>query len=101
MPKKKRYFNYLCKECEIDFVVSFKGKANCPKCADNVYVEYKGNIWLERSFNYKRPWTDEEDSILIDGIKLGYKHREIAESIDRTTKAVTRRVSQLKKGRDW
>lgn len=97
MPKKKRYYIFLCKDCDIDFVISFKKSPYCPCCGDNLYIDFKCNIWLDRPFNYKRPWTDLEDSILVDGIAQRHKYKDIGVEIDRTTKAVTRRASQLRK----
>lgn len=97
VPKKKKYFSYLCKDCEIDFVTSFyRARIYCPSCSDSLFVEYKGSLWLERTFKYKRPWTQEEDFVVIDGVQAGYTYQEIAEAIDRTTKAVKNRAWQLK-----
>lgn len=100
MPRKKKYGVWRCKECEIDFYVTaeVKHKAYCPKCADSIYVEKVRTLWLERAFNYKRPWTQEEDDLILDGVKLGKTHKEISKELyGRTPKAVTRRLQQLRK----
>jgi DNA-directed RNA polymerase subunit RPC12/RpoP len=100
MPKKKEYTFYYCKECEIDFLVAIKlkRKVNCPKCADELFVEKIRTIWMNRPFNYKRPWTNEEDELILVGVKQGYTHKQISESLNgRTTKAVTRRLQQIRR----
>jgi hypothetical protein len=96
MPKKKKYTFYYCRDCEMDFLTPFQGKANCPKCADRLYVDKLKDIWIERPFNYKRPWSPEEDEMIITGMKQGYKQQEIADSLDgRTRKSVSARWRQL------
>lgn len=100
MPKKKKYSFYYCRDCEMDFLIpggTFKNGVSCPSCGDSIYTDYIKGIWLERPFNYKRPWTEEEDELILMGVRQGYKHREIAESLDgRTPKAVTRRLQQIR-----
>ncbi|WP_040985499.1 hypothetical protein [Oceanobacillus jeddahense] len=98
MPKKKPYTFYWCRDCDVDFITSKQvKKACCPSCADSIYVQSVRDIWLERPFNYKRPWTSEEDEILLICVGRGMTHVEIGETIDRTGKAVTRRLSQLRR----
>jgi len=100
MPKKKKYTFWICKDCEVDFIVpgALKSKVNCPKCADRLFVEKKKDIWIERPFNYKRPWTQEEFEIIQSGLKLGRTHKQIAEELEgRTENAVRRQVQQLRK----
>lgn len=104
MPKLKKYVFWHCKECEIDFIVSEKVKhtTHCPSCGDKLFTEAIKPIWLERPFNYKRKWTEEEDSIILSGRKLGKTYEEIAEELDgRTVKATTNRMYLImKKMRD-
>src|SRR5699024_1685421 len=97
MPVKKEYHSFMCKNCEIDFYVSFKTRVSCPKCADSIYVEYKSTIWLERPCNYKRLWTDEEEEIILTWVRIGQTHRELSRIVDRTENAVRHRVAQLRK----
>ena len=99
MPKLKKYTFYLCKDCEIDFIVKDDYKrVNCPLCADKIYVESLKSIWLERPFNYKTKWTKEEDSIILSGRRLGKTYKEIAKELDgRTPKAVTNRMYLIMK----
>ena len=101
MPKKKLYKYYICKDCEIDFIMSRfirKGTPFCPQCAENVYVEKVKQIWMERPFNYKRPWTEEEDETILVSVEHGYSNAEISTALEgRTEKAVCRRLSQLRK----
>lgn len=55
-------------------------------------------IWLERPFAYKRPWTPEEDELIHIGKQQGYTVKRIAESLEgRTYRAVGRRWQQIKK----
>lgn len=99
MPKKKKYVFYLCKDCEIDFLVAGNEKKfNCPDCGDKIHVEVIKPIWLERPINYKRPWTKDEDSIILAGRRLGKSYKEIAKELDgRTPKAATNRMYQIMK----
>jgi DNA-binding NarL/FixJ family response regulator len=101
VPKKKPYRYYICKDCEIDFILS-SGKRGgtpfCPQCAENLYVEKVKEIWMERPFNYKRPWTEDEDATILVSVNQGYSDREIATALEgRTAKAVSRRLSQIRK----
>lgn len=59
-------------------------------------------VWVERPFQYKRPWTPDEDELIVVGRSNGYTHQRISESLDgRTMKAVARRWAELKKkGKD-
>ena len=102
MPKKKLYKYYICKDCEIDFIMCHftrKGTPFCPQCAENVYVEKIKGIWMERPFNYKRPWTQEEDETILVSVEQGYTHKEIADALNgRTKNAVNRRLQRLRKG---
>jgi hypothetical protein len=98
MPKKKKYKYYLCKECEIDFVVAEKlpGKPYCPQCAESMFVEKLKEVWMERPFNYKRPWSPEEDETVLVSLKQGFSYEEISEAlIGRTGKSVKRRYQLL------
>jgi predicted Zn-ribbon and HTH transcriptional regulator len=98
MPKKKKYTFWYCRDCEMDFLTPLETKANCPKCADRLYVDKLKDIWIERPFNYKRPWSAEEDELILTGTKQGYTRKEISESLDgRTEKAVERRLLRLNK----
>ena len=100
MPKKKKYTFYKCKDCEIDFFVSTnrKGKTYCPSCGEGGWVELQSTLWIERPFNYKRPWTEDEESILIMGCSAGYTYQEIAEALEgRTQRAVRDKLMRLKK----
>lgn len=100
MSLKKPYVFHLCKECNIDFLVKkgWVGKVNCPKCADSFFVEKIKDIWIERPNNYKRPYTDLEDQIILDGKNAGYLSAKIAEGLEgRTPKAINRRYQQLMK----
>ena len=101
MPKKKPYKFYWCRDCDVDFIVT-KGirRPCCPACADNIYVQSVRDIWLERPFNYKRPWTSDEDEIVLTSLKRGMTHAEIGKEVNRTGKAVTRRLSQLRRSRN-
>lgn len=99
MPKKKKYTFYQCKDCELDFLVTTKlNKANCPSCADNIYVEVIKDIWMDKPINYKRPWTDDEDSMILDGRRIGKTYTEISKEMDgRTANAIRHRMAQIKK----
>ncbi|WP_096199496.1 SANT/Myb-like DNA-binding domain-containing protein [Bacillus sp. FJAT-45350] len=100
MPKKKKYWFHYCRECEIDFLVAAKvqGMVSCPKCGDGFYTEKVRSIWLERPFSYRRPWTSEEDDLVLASVEQGYTHQEISDSLNgRTKNAVTRRLQQLRK----
>lgn len=44
----------------------------------------------------QKPWTPEEDEQLIALMKSGYGNKEIAERLDRSEKAVQRRISRLR-----
>lgn len=96
MYEKKKYTFFFCKDCEIDFFVSKAGKhIFCPNCGESIYTEKKTTIWIERPFNYKRRWTEDEDSLLLNGIKQGYNRQEIAEELDRTIGSVRKRYQAL------
>jgi len=101
MKSKKPYGLFICKECEIDFLVQKKRSArwvNCPLCADHIYVEKINDLWFERQFNHLRPWTAEEDEIVVLGKQQGHTHREIAGLLHgRTKRAVDHRVYHLRK----
>jgi hypothetical protein len=101
MPKKKLYRYYICKDCEIDFAMTQftrGGKPYCPQCAKNNFIEKAKDIWLERPFNYKRPWTSEEDEIILVSAKQGYSNAEISTALEgRTAKAVCNRLAQIRK----
>lgn len=98
MPKKKQYMSYICKDCEIDFLVAGKHRRICcPVCGDGLYVDRQRTIWMERDFNYKRPWTQEEDEWLLDSVRQGFSHMEIAKAMNRTHNAVRHRKSQIKR----
>jgi DNA-binding NarL/FixJ family response regulator len=101
MPKKKLYKCYICKDCEIDFIMSqFSrgGKPYCPQCAENLFVEKVKEIWMERHHNYKRPWTEEEDEILLVSVDQGYSNHDISIALEgRTEGAVRHRIGQLRK----
>lgn len=93
MSRKKEYTFYKCRDCENDFLVATRGSGRtrtfCPKCGENIYTEKVMNIWLDRPFAYKRPWTAEEEELIATGKRLGYSNKRIAESLDgRTTQAV-------------
>jgi DNA-directed RNA polymerase subunit RPC12/RpoP len=98
MPLKKKYAYYYCRDCEIDFLTPFEGKrVNCPKCADSLFVDKSKDIWIDRPFNYKRPWTKEEDEIILTGAKQGYTKKEMLEALDgRTERAIKTRLLRLK-----
>lgn len=102
MPLKKKYTFYFCKDCEIDFCLSDnKGKQGlkrfCPTCGENLFVEKIKTVWMERPFNYKRPYTDEEDGIILVSRKQGFTYKEISETLfNRTPQSVRRRLQQLK-----
>lgn len=99
MPKKKKHKHCLCRDCDVDFVVSseIKNVVYCPSCGDSINTQLIKNIWMERPFQYKRPWTKDDDELLLDGIKANYSRQAIADELNRTRKAVNRRYSQLKK----
>jgi DNA-binding NarL/FixJ family response regulator len=101
MPKKKPYRYYICKDCEIDFLLSGGkrgGRPFCPQCAENMFVEKVKEIWIERPFNYKRPWTPEEDETILVSAEQGYSNKEIATALEgRTEKAVCNRLAQIRK----
>ncbi|MCD7034335.1 hypothetical protein LRR81_08815 [Metabacillus sp. GX 13764] len=99
MPKKKPYTFFWCRDCDQDFAVSTERKRiYCPLCGEHFYVEKVKDVWMERPFNYKRPWTPEEDEIVIVGRKQGYSYQEISDSLlARTPQSVRRRLQELKK----
>lgn len=94
MPKNKEYNSYICKDCEIDFLVK-KGKF-CPKCGESLFVEHKTSIWIKRPFTQYRRWTKEEDDFVVTGIDQGYSRQEVADELGRTKTAVTKRYLLLK-----
>lgn len=99
LPKKKKYTAWRCKECEIDYYVTQEVKhvTYCPKCGDKLFTEVVRTLWLERPILYKRPWTVEEDELILTGVELGRTHKEIAKELNgRTPKAVTRRLQTLR-----
>jgi len=101
MPKKKPYTFYWCRDCEVDFIVTREvRRPSCPNCADSIHVEGVREIWIERPFNYKRRWTNDEDDFLTEGVSRGMTHAEIGKEVNRTGKAVTRRLSQLRRSRN-
>lgn len=102
MSKKREYVFYKCNDCEIDFLLAKKGSGRtskfCPTCGENLYTEKIMDIWLERPFQYKRPWTPEEDALIATGKRLGYSNKRIAESLTgRTAKAINNRWYLLMK----
>lgn len=100
MPKKKPYTFFYCRDCDIDFLVKKekKGVKFCPSCGENLYVEKLMELWIERPFNYKRPWTPEEDQMAVAGIMQGKTHEQISREMQlRTPDAVRRRLQQLRK----
>lgn len=102
MPSKKKYTYYICKNCEIDFLVSLnrKGKTYCPSCGESMYAESKTIIWIDRPLLYKKPWTEEEDGILIMGVECGYSWVEIGEALEgRTARACFDRWRRIGKGK--
>lgn len=99
--KKKKYFFYKCRDCEIDFLISKTQQAgvHCPLCGEYFYTEKVMEIWVERPFQYKRRWTDEEDEIVIAGRAVGYTHQQISDSLDGRTMGAVRDRWLFLKGR--
>jgi DNA-directed RNA polymerase subunit RPC12/RpoP len=102
MPKQKQYFHYMCKDCEVDFLVGKSTKnqnyRHCPVCGEYFEVEKIRNVWIDRPFNYMRAWTNEEDSFIVFSIMEGFTHQQIADNLEgRTKKAVSDRVIRLRK----
>lgn len=63
-----------------------------------MFTEKIRDLWIERPFHYKRPWTSDEDESIRAGMSAGYTQRQIAESLDgRTKSAVQSRWSRIKK----
>lgn len=99
LPKKKKYTSWRCKDCEIDYFVTsaVTHTTHCPQCGDNLFTESIKVVWLERPFNYKRPWSEEEREIIESGLHLGKTYREISQELDgRTENAVRRQIQQLR-----
>lgn len=98
MSRKKKYTAYRCRDCEIDFLVyRLKGRIFCPCCGETIYVENVTHVWLERSVYYKRPYTPEEDEIILAGKQAGYTEHRIAESLPgRTQRSVQQRWSRIR-----
>lgn len=92
---KLKYNLFICKECEIDFITQYGD--HCTFCGDNVYSEKQRVLWLERPFLYKRPWTNDDDSLLITSVELGIKNQDIADELGRTKDAVAERLRRLRK----
>lgn len=98
MPVKKKYIWHICKDCELEFLTpDMKRKPSCPNCGDSIHVDELREIWMERGISYKRPWTKEDDDLLLLSIKEGYGRQDIADELGRTRKAVNRRYSELTK----
>lgn len=99
MSKKKKYFFYKCRDCTKDFLSSGSSsyKIYCPICGEYFFTEKITEIWIERPFQYKRPWTTEEDEIVTAGKINKYSAQRIAESLDgRTARAVNHRWYQIR-----
>lgn len=92
---KLKYRVMICKECEIDFIT--RNGNYCSKCGDNLYVEKERTIWLEKPVVYKRPWTEEDDEILIESVRRGIKNQDIADDLGRTKDAVAERLRRIRK----
>lgn len=102
MAGRVAYVFYLCRDCDIDFLLAKRGagKGNlfCPKCGENLFTEKVKDLWLERPFQYKRSWTTEEDEIILSGRSAGYSHKQIQAALTgRTYTAVMQRYRDLKK----
>jgi hypothetical protein len=100
MPKEKSYTLYICRDCEVEFIVgkhSYKGKRCCPVCSDTLFVERIRNMRMERNFHFYRVWTHEEKEIVVSGKKLGLSLRQISESLDgRSKQAVQHILSRIR-----
>lgn len=95
---KIKYNVYQCKDCEIDFLC--RTARYCPKCGDNPYLEKERTIWIDKPVVYKRPWTAEDDDILIESVERGIKNNDIANELSRTKDAVAERLRRLRKIRE-
>lgn len=98
LSKSRKYIYWICKDCDLDFIVSnhFKKKANCPSCADNVYTEKIKSVYMDRPYNFLRHWTREELELLEDGLKSNRPYEEIANELNRTVQAVRIKIYRLK-----
>lgn len=102
MSRKKKYTFYKCRDCENDFLAKPKQgkKPFCPTCGEQFYIENMMPVWIERPFQYKRHWTEEEDELIILGRQMEHTYKRISESLQgRSMKATQNRFYQLQKAR--
>lgn len=101
---KKKYTLSYCRDCDEEFLsVQLKRvkKAFCPLCGENQFTEYVMAVWSE-PFQKGRPWTPDEDELILIGIKNGYNYQQIAESLEgRTKKSVIRRRQRIVKNENY
>lgn len=101
MWEKKKYKLYACRDCDEEFLTvprkdSVKGKrVFCPLCGENEYTDFLMELW-HTPFQAHRPWTKDEDELILVGRENNYTYEQIAQSLDgRTAKATLRRAQRL------
>jgi hypothetical protein len=101
MPSAKYTF-FICQDCGVDFLVScHRRKTFCPVCGDDMAVKIKRNIWIDRPFTYNRKWTEEEDKVILSGVRDGKSYPMIVSELnDRTEHAVKCRLRRLRKKKE-
>lgn len=101
---KKKYNLSYCRDCDEEFLSAVVGRGKstfCPLCGENIYTEFVMSLWSE-PFQKGRPWTKDEDELILVGIKNGYSYQQIAESLEgRTPKAVIRRRQRIVKNENY
>ena len=95
---RRKYAVFVCKECDIDFIVRDTHKkktAFCCNCGEKLFVELVRYNWMEKPSNHHRKWTKEEDEIIIEARKRKMYLQNIV--VDgRTKSSIERRWRRLK-----
>lgn len=102
--KRLRYNIYQCTDCDKEFIArqqegrGWKPSPYCPYCGDDEYVDRIREYLLTKPLLYRgRPYTQEEDDIIVISHQRKLTHKETAAELEgRTWASVRNRKRKLK-----